>query len=100
MEPSEAATTKDNKDESATVGKKVFAKIYGFPHWPARVHNIQDGRVSVVFSDGLKGENAQVLDFTLENLRRILKTGKFKKTGGHSKNVFMKEASNLGLSAE
>ena len=100
MEPSEAATTKDNKDETATVGKKVFAKIYGFPHWPARVHNIQDGRVSVVFSDGLKGENAQVLDFTLENLRRILKTGKFKKTGGHSKNVFMKEASNLGLSAE
>ena len=66
--------------------------------WPARILNIQEGGISVVFEDGQKGENAQIFDFNKENLQKFVKNGKFKKTGAHTKKMFLKQASKWGLS--
>ena len=71
MESDETAGPKENKEEPATIERKVFDKIFGFPHWPAKILTIQEGLISVVFQDGQKGEH----------LEKILKNGKFKKTG-------------------
>ena len=81
-------------------GKRVFAKIYGFPPWLARIvgSSIEPGKCRVEFQDGSIGENASILELSLENLSTLLKSGKYKKSGSsHSKARFVNECEKWGL---
>ena len=74
----------------------VFAKIRGYPAWPATVLALNpDKTATVQFQDGRTGENAVISEFSQENLKKFASKEKFKKSC--SKYQFLKEAANLGL---
>ena len=87
-------------DNSHKVGDKVFGKVYGFPPWPAELieKSPPPEKITVVFVDGSVGRNATTLTFNEENLIKLVKTSKFKKTGRGSKARFLAECKCWGLS--
>ena len=90
-----------SETEEFVPGRKVFAKIFGFPAWPAKVVGIGlGGQFTVMFQDGQIGVNAEVSEFSEENLVKLAKQNKFKKSGPHSKAAFFSDASSLGLSVK
>ena len=77
---------------------KVFAKIRGFPYWPAEMLAVDDNmKGKVRFQDGLIGVGADLADFTTENFKKIIKDTKFKKSGKGSRSMFLNEASYWGM---
>ena len=84
------------EQEEEDIPTKVFAKIRGFPFWPAEVMEIdEDGRGRVRFQDGQVGVDATLLDFTQENLLKVLNEGFKKKL--KLKQLFLEETKNWGL---
>ena len=54
---------------------KVFAKIRGFPYWPAEMLAVDDNmKGKVRFQDGQIGVGADLADFTTENFKKLSKT--------------------------
>ena len=93
-EPDIATTAKD--------GNIYFAKIYGFPPWPASLVKMdQNGTGRVLFQNGKVGENATLYQFSKANLAKFASMkDKFKKSGARSRVAFLKEAENWGLNLD
>ena len=84
------------EQEEEDIPTKVFAKIRGFPFWPAEVMEIdEDGRGRVRFQDGQVGVDATLVDFSQENLLKFLNEGFKKKL--KLKQLFLEETKNWGL---
>ena len=79
---------------------RVFAKIRGFPSWPAQLLESAikpDGNITVKFQNGSLGHKAEVMDFSHENFLKLIKSSKFKKSGSGSRAAFLKECGKWGL---
>ena len=89
----------DTNEIEFEINAKVFAKIYGFPPWPAQLlhTSTHTDKCEVVFQNGSVGKNANVSKFTQKNFEQLVKTIKFKKSGSGSKAVFLHECGNWGL---
>ena len=79
-------------------GSKVFAKVRGFTYWPATVQSMNDdGTASVTFANGQTGVNALVVPFNPVKMDEVLTKAKFKKSGCHSREAFLKDVTLLGF---
>ena len=101
-EMSDVEKMSDSSKDTAGVegGDKVFAKIRGFPAWPAELveRDEMTGKSEVFFQDGSLGKNASTTEFTQENFVLLLKSAKFKsKSGSGSKRAFVEECEEWGL---
>ena len=57
----------------------MFAKIRGFPYWPAEMLAVDDNmKGKVRFQDGQIGVGADLADFTTENFKKIIKDLNYK----------------------
>ena len=84
------------EDNNENVPLKVFAKIRGFPFWPAEVMEMGEGGTGKVrFQDGQIGVDAILADFTQENLKKFL--GENFKKKKKLKLLFLKESGIWGL---
>ena len=81
------------EDEFEAKNKLVFAKVKGFPYWPAYLEETPDQKGLVIFNNGSIGTTIDTLSFDNTSKLWILKHASFSSKRGHTRKDFIKACS-------
>ena len=81
------------EDEFEVKNKLVFAKVKGFPYWPAYLEETSDQKGLVIFNNGSIGTAMNTLSFDNTSKLWILKNASFSYKRGHTRKDFIKVCS-------
>ena len=81
------------EDEFEAKNKLIFAKVKGFPYWPAYLEDTHNQKGRVVFNNGSLGTAMKTLSFDNTSKLWILKHASFSTKRGHTRKDFLKACS-------